>query len=367
MFEKIRQYFRDNPGMIAVTLVAVATLGILSWWQFGGFTFGVSQFFAAGGDGSCVYRTDFNAPAPGMWFCGNGNLKCPLLGNGADPPTGPAASLAVKVYRTIVLTPEPGKDLHIRTVLDATPKCPGGSGECYPPKDPLWTCTGPMYQGRDGSDFYDCYNPIIHRTGKGPITCCANTGISGDCFTWDENGNSATPAPTTTTTATPSVLPLNCSPSTQNVGISLPAIVNATGGNGIYAWSSNGGGVQQDGGADFVTYTYTTAGPKVVTVTSGGLSAFCTVIVGAATPTPGPSGPPTADITISKDGRNITLGNRNSLPLLMSVPTRSSSSGSSSHPPRRPRSVRTFAIPYPQVCTTARIRPRSTVTWSVTA
>ena len=145
MFAKIRQYFSDNPGMLGVSLVAIATLGILVWWQWGGFSFGVNQFFASGGDGACVYRTDFNAPAPGMWFCAQ--LKCPLLGNGSDPPTGPASNLAVKVYRTIVLTPEPGQDLHIRTVLDATPKCSGG-GECYPPKDPLWTCTGPMLKLR---------------------------------------------------------------------------------------------------------------------------------------------------------------------------------------------------------------------------
>jgi hypothetical protein len=62
-----------------------------------------------------------------------------------------------------------------------------------------------MYQGgRDGHDFYDCYNPIIHRTNYGPITCCANSGIpNGDCFTW----NLANPNPTGSPAPTGSVAP----------------------------------------------------------------------------------------------------------------------------------------------------------------
>src|SRR4030042_956660 len=179
--------------------------------------------------GACVWKTNFNAPE-GAWFCKS--LQCPLDGNPSGgqeyPPAGPASNLAVKVFRTLDETVNPADGpIHVRTVLDGTPKCSNGK-ECYPPKDPLWTCTGPMYQGRDGSDFYDCYNPIIHRTNYGPITCCANTGLAGDCFTWDlaaPPGASVSPVvsptgtPTTTVSPAPPVNPATCPPATQTVAV----------------------------------------------------------------------------------------------------------------------------------------------------
>ena len=101
-----------------------------------------------------------------------------------------------------------------------------------------------MYQGRDGSDFYSCYNPIIHRTNYGPITCCANTGLSGDCFTWDlQPGTSITPEPSGSTTPapgtptpTPVYSPLTCAPINQTVGLKEIATVTANGGSGALHW-----------------------------------------------------------------------------------------------------------------------------------
>lgn len=263
--------------------------------------------------GNCVFRVASNTPAGGAWFCKD--LQCSLLGNGGRPPSGPASSLSTKVYREIVLPPDGTDKLHIRTVIDATPKCSGG-GECYPPKDPLWTCDGPMYQGRDGSDHYDCYDPIIHRTDYGPITCCANTGLSGDCFTWDyKGGGGGSPAPSPSA----SVAPLQCAPSTQNVAIGGAARVQAAGGTGVFTWTTNGGGVQDDGGADFAVYSYATAGSKIVTVKSGGLTAFCTVVVGSVAPSPTATvvaTPGTGNITAVKQGRNVTLGQTGFFPTI---------------------------------------------------
>jgi uncharacterized repeat protein (TIGR01451 family) len=66
--------------------------------------------------------------------------------------------------------------------LNGTPK--RGNQEGYPPKDPLWSCTGPIEMGRNGHDFYDCYVPRIHLKGPGQVTCTANTGLPGDSITF---------------------------------------------------------------------------------------------------------------------------------------------------------------------------------------
>lgn len=254
---------------------------------------------------NCVFEVRFNAPEGG-WFCED--LQCKLDGNAGKPPSGPATNLSVRIFREIVLPPDGDDALHIRTVLDATPKCSGG-GECYPPQDPVWTCEGPMYQGRDGSDLYDCYNPIIHRTDYGPIECCANTGLPGDCFTWDYTGAGGSPLPTSSAGPSVSVSPLQCAPSVQTVNIGEPARVQATGGTSVFTWTTNGGGVQDDGGADFIVYSYATAGSKVITVKSGGLTSFCTVVVGSGSPAPTDTmAPGTGAIVGVKQGRNVTQG-----------------------------------------------------------
>ena len=90
--------------------------------------------------------------------------------------------------------------------------------------------------------------------------------------------------------------PLVCAPPTQTVGIGVAASMTATGGNGTYAWTAPGGTTAAGAGAAFST-SYTTGGTRTVTVTSGGQSATCQVIV----PTPDPPlvcAPPTQTVGI---------------------------------------------------------------------
>ena len=168
-----------------------------------------------------------------------------------------------------------------------------------------------MYQGRDGSDFYSYYNPIIHRTNYGPITCCANTGLSGDCFTWDlQPGTSITPEPSGSTTPapgtptpTPVYSPLTCAPINQTVGLKEIATVTANGGSGAYQWSLSGSGVQQGGSANSVEVSYTVSGQKVVRVSSAGQTATCVVTV---TGTGG--GGTLSPVSVIKRGINASTG-----------------------------------------------------------
>jgi uncharacterized repeat protein (TIGR01451 family) len=306
---------------------------VVAWGVWGGFQLEFSRFFAAepptDPSGACVWKTNFNAP-DGAWFCNS--LQCNLNGNPAGdqqfPPAGPATRLRVKVFRTIEAPVNPADGpIHIRTVLDATPQCANGK-ECYPPKDPLWTCTGPMYQGRDGSDFYDCYNPIIHRTDYGPITCCANTGLAGDCFTWDLAAPpgatvspvmsptaspavppTASPVASGTVTPGPSVNPVSCSPATQTVSVRQAATLQASGGTGTYQWVSEG----QVKSGQAVSFTYDATGTKIITVTSGAATASCLATVTAASPTASPAASPVAspvavDLTLHVVGRNASTG-----------------------------------------------------------
>ncbi|HTP57020.1 MAG TPA: hypothetical protein VMJ72_01935, partial [Candidatus Paceibacterota bacterium] len=174
-----------------------------------------------------------------------------------------------------------------------------------PPKDPLWTCTaaaGVMNQGRNGSDFYSCYDPIIHRTNYGPITCCAGTGLPGDCFTWNSTGGGETPGPGESAAPTP---PVYCVPQTQVVNIGDVAQLTASGGDGTFHWDSSGGGVIQSGGNQAVGISYTTAGTKYVTLTSGTSTAQCTVTV-PSSGTPTPSGG--TGLLMTKTGQNLTTG-----------------------------------------------------------
>ncbi len=242
--------------------------------------------------GNCVWRVEPNAQSGG-WFCKA--LNCPLLGNPPNlPPAGPATSMAVKLFRGTcdnvhnIFTPIVGCNF----VLDGTPKTGGLEG--YPPKDPLWTCTGPFDLGRDGHDYFDCYNPRGIPTGTAPITCCANTGLSGDCITFtatNSPGGSVTPAPSgqpfpsgtivpqSPTPTPPAYAPLACSPAAQTVAIGQNATVNAVGGNGIYQWTLTGSGVQEGGTTSAIDVSYSVSGPKVVRVASAGASVGCSVTV----------------------------------------------------------------------------------------
>jgi uncharacterized repeat protein (TIGR01451 family) len=76
----------------------------------------------------------------------------------------------------------------------------------------------------------------------------------------------------------PPVPTLSCNPQNQSVLVNGTANFSATGGTGIYSWSANGGSPANGSGANFST-SYSNAGSKTVTVTSGSQTANCNVAV----------------------------------------------------------------------------------------
>ncbi|MBL8030616.1 MAG: DUF11 domain-containing protein [Candidatus Doudnabacteria bacterium] len=71
---------------------------------------------------------------------------------------------------------------------------------------------------------------------------------------------------------------LSCQTLNSNVNVNQTASFVATGGNGQYTWSSNGGNPQNGSGSSFST-AYSDSGSKTVTVTSGGQTANCPAVV----------------------------------------------------------------------------------------
>jgi len=281
--------------------------------------------------GACVFKTNFNAPE-GAWFCKS--LQCQLDGNPSGgqeyPPEGPASRLNINVYNRSVEAPNPALGpIFVRYILDATPKCANGK-ECYPPKDPLWTCSRPdgkeVDLGRDGHDYYDCYKPIFRVYDSVPVTCCANTGLPGDCFTVTETvpGGGASPTPAATPSLTPTPTPtasptatsspsptssavpsptaatLSCAPVAQTIPLGQLSEHSAEGGDGTYRWTAFPGAVQEEGAPGYATFSWLTAGTKSVMVTSAGQTATCTVVV-----TSGAAGGP---FTVTKSARNLNSG-----------------------------------------------------------
>lgn len=78
--------------------------------------------------------------------------------------------------------------------------------------------------------------------------------------------------------------PLVCTPGAQQGGVNQPVRMSATGGTGVYAWSSPTGSPATGPGASYVT-SFSTDGSHSVTVTSGAQTAECIVDV-VKNPTP---------------------------------------------------------------------------------
>lgn len=117
-------------------------------------------------------------------------------------------------------------------------------------------------------------------------------------------GASTTPIGTTISTApTPPPPPLVCSPTTQTVQRSGRALLQASGGTGVYQWDITGGGLLEEGGNEFVSITYATTGVKNVRVSSGAQSARCSVTVTDDTTQTG-----SAALTVAKYARNLSVG-----------------------------------------------------------
>lgn len=96
-------------------------------------------------------------------------------------------------------------------------------------------------------------------------------------------GQSAT-CSMTVVAATPSGAVV-CSPATQNVTLGQNAAFAASGGNGVYVWSSPDLTISNANGTGF-SANFASTGLKSVAVSSAGLSAVCAVNVLAGTPTP---------------------------------------------------------------------------------
>lgn len=157
----------------------------------------------------------------GLWYCQD--LTCGLAGNGSNPPAGPATSIEVSQFRTVCDDVEVPNNPQVgcKIFMDATPKL--GSQEGYPPRDPAWTCTGSAVIEETEGRY--CYTPYAKATAPGPVTCCANTGLPGDCVSFTVQARSTTSgAPTAPPAA--AVLKVTCSASSANLSWNIPARAN---------------------------------------------------------------------------------------------------------------------------------------------
>ncbi|MBP6886331.1 MAG: DUF11 domain-containing protein [Candidatus Pacebacteria bacterium] len=159
--------------------------------------------------GACTKRAD------GLWYCPN--LSCGLAGNNGAAPAGPATSIQVSQFRTVCNDVEVPNNPQVgcKVFMDATPKI--GALEGYPSKDPAWTCTGPAAITETEGRY--CYTPFAMASAPGAVTCCTNTGLSGDCVSFTvaaASTTSGTTTPPVTGTPAAATLSLVCG-ATSNV------------------------------------------------------------------------------------------------------------------------------------------------------
>lgn len=76
----------------------------------------------------------------------------------------------------------------------------------------------------------------------------------------------------------PPPLELKCTPTVQTVDVNQSAAFSANGGAGVYSWSAPGSNTVSGTGSNFST-SYPSSGTRAVTVTSGGKTATCNVVV----------------------------------------------------------------------------------------
>lgn len=78
---------------------------------------------------------------------------------------------------------------------------------------------------------------------------------------------------------------VQCVPPMQTANVNQTVYVSATGGNGSYSWTTNGGSANSGTGSSFST-SYSSGGYRTITVTSAGQSATCNVdVITVAPPT----------------------------------------------------------------------------------
>ncbi len=165
---------------------------------------------------------DCTKGADGLWYCKN--LSCGLAGNGSNPPAGPASSIQVVQYRTVCDDVEGPNNPQVgcKIFMDATPKIGGQEG--YPPRDPSWSCTNSMTIPETDGRY--CYTPFGKTTVTGPVTCCANTGLPGDCVSFTvqpRSGGTTSP----TASPAPALLKVSCSANAATLTWNIPARANS--------------------------------------------------------------------------------------------------------------------------------------------
>jgi uncharacterized repeat protein (TIGR01451 family) len=266
-FTVIRQFFRDNPRMWFAFAAAVIIAGTAAAWMFSGFTVGTSEFFAATPSKSILQVTCSGSTALLTW-----NI----------PPDANSNSIEKNVNGqgwTYVLQGVPVSG--ITTVTD------------------MFVPTT-QYRHKSGagvaSDIVQC--PLATPV---PTPTPASTPLPTPIPT-------PTPAPSATVAPAPTQIvsagAVLCAPDSQTIVKGGSARVDAVGGASAYSWTSTGGGIQQDGGADFVVFSYLVAGTKTVTVRSGLDRATCAVVVEDASSVAVGEGA----LLVAKRARNMSRG-----------------------------------------------------------
>ncbi len=311
--DALRQFFRDNPRMWAISGAALVVAALVGLWAFGGFSFIVSRFFAG------------QEPLPSTV---SGNCG-PAVSEGGDfswdlqtnNEWGDCADGSAPTYwiTTNVGTCHPnGLHLVWRAEHRAQASCdialagdPISEGQGITTQVSNFSAMD-LPDGQGGSATMT-YNPTTFTCGSvrlwgafwasGPESAAKNGGYNGyykvinygrDCGGIAGGGTTPSQAPTP---------PVFCSPQTQTVQVGTLAHLEASGGNGLFQWDT-GSGVVQSGGNEAVDIVYRVAGQKSVRVSSGTSSTFCTVTV-QATPTPVAV---TGGLTVQKMGANSSAG-----------------------------------------------------------
>lgn len=293
-FAAIRQFLRDNPR---VWIAGLALLGIalIIVGMFGGFTFGLSRYFAGYFGPGLTCETIGTQPA--------------VKGKGKFYHSTCSGDLATQ-YGISPTDPIAGCD----GVLDFTPLT-ADNQEAYPAQDPHWTCTGPFTLGRD-----TCFSPRGRITGKGTVSCTADMGapLGVQTITFTVTKGAGGAAPGASETPGP---PVSCTPQSQTVGLRQPASAEAIGGVGTYQWDVTGGGIVQSGGNESISVTYGVPGTKTLRVNSGGQTGTCTVIV-----SDGAAGSPAATTTMTAPATVVTSALL-ATPVTVSISTGTSGAG----------------------------------------
>ncbi|MCC6934472.1 MAG: DUF11 domain-containing protein [Candidatus Yanofskybacteria bacterium] len=370
-WDVIRRFFRESPQGWIVLGAAVLTLLLVVWGVYGNFQFEIGRFFAAEercpgrasqppdwvpdfvcnrepeydyaldqgclptykgstGTGEFLYLTD-RRPEPDSGVEWERYPKM-CVEKPQDCPKNWVAFADAYCIRTC--DPRAGGSGCTGTTDTQPSQCPAYSGtpmtpvlsvQCGSPSVLSWTnpLTGRAMQNVvqrmdvNGGSWTDVFSEGGCWNTFGIGTYSDATAVPGRTYQYRVKftpsivsntvlcGGAAIPStvPTTNAPPTPPPPPLVCSPTTQSVQRSAPAVLQAAGGTGVYQWDITGGGVLEAGGNESVTIIYAAAGTKTVRVNSGAQSARCTVVVSdGATPTG------TASLTVTKYGRNLSLG-----------------------------------------------------------